>query len=269
MVNCARKYSLLVFALLFMASCSEYTKVQKSHDSELKYATARKYFDQKNYGKALTLLNDVEPFFRGRDKAEYITYYMAYSHYYEKDFYMAAHYFKNYTRLYPSGKLAEECYYMSAYSLFLDSPYYKLDQTSAIDAMKEMQLFINYYPRSSRIEEANRIIDQLREKLAHKDFEIARLYYKRDMYSASAIAFANVAKDFPETKYREEALFMVVKSYYYYANHSIASKQGERYEKVLEAFEKFERSYPDSPFLEDAQKFRKNSLKKLNLEQNS
>ena len=46
-----------------------------------------------------------------------------------------------------------------------------LDQTNTYDALKELQLFINTYPNSSRIPECNDLIDKLRTKLEYKDYQ--------------------------------------------------------------------------------------------------
>lgn len=57
---------------------------------------------------------------------------------------------------------------MAAYCKFLDSPAYNLDQESTYDAIKELQLFVNRYPNSDRVEECNKYLDILRDKLEKK-----------------------------------------------------------------------------------------------------
>ena len=51
--------ALVVLAGVTAASCSGYSKVLKSNDSNLKYQTAIEYTDKGKYNKALTLFQDV------------------------------------------------------------------------------------------------------------------------------------------------------------------------------------------------------------------
>jgi outer membrane protein assembly factor BamD len=110
-------------------------------------------------------------------------------------------------------------------------------------------LFINYYPRSARVQEANDFIDALRLQLARKAYELAHNYYRRSLYLSASISFKNVIKDFPETRFREEAMYMNVKSLYFYAHHSINERQAERYLNTIEAYEQLERAFPESQYL--------------------
>jgi outer membrane protein assembly factor BamD len=144
---------------------------------------------------------------------------------------------------------------MSAYCKYLDSPTYTLDQTSTHEALKELQIFINFYPKSDRVAEANKLIDALRLKLIEKAYEIAKLYYKTESYNAAQIAFTNILKDFPETSYREEIMFNIVKSSYYYAKNSIDSKKQERYKTVIDAYNSLINTFPDTKFKKDATNF--------------
>jgi outer membrane protein assembly factor BamD len=236
--------------MILLSACNkEYRQIQKSRDTDVKYAYAMRMFEEGRYSRALSMFEDIQNFMRGRENFETMTYTMAYAYYRSGDFFMAAHVFQNYTRLYPNSEKTEECFFMAAYCMMLDVPYYKLDQTNAYNAIKQFQLFINYYPESSKVKESNEFIDVLRLQLARKAFELANNYFRRQLYISASISFKNVIKDFSETKYREEAMFMNVRALYYYAHHSIREKQVERYQNTIEAYEQLERAYPESQYL--------------------
>jgi outer membrane protein assembly factor BamD len=141
---------------------------------------------------------------------------------------------------------------MNAYCYFLDSPISSLDQTNTYTAVKELQLFINLYPSSTRVEEANKLIDQLRAKLQRKDLDIANLYLKMKLYEAAIASYKNILKDYPDTEYKEEILFSILKSYYNYANYSIAVKQAERYQSALDSFNELVFQFPETQYLKAA-----------------
>jgi outer membrane protein assembly factor BamD len=194
---------------------------------------------------------------------EEIYYYYAYCYYHQQDYIVASYYFKRYAKSFPTGERAEECMFMSAYSYYLDSPRYSLDQTNTHEAIKELQLFIDLFPTSDRIDNCNDLIDELRGKLEKKDFEIAKLYLRTGYYKAAIKAFNNILKEYPDTENKEEVLFYIVKSYYNYALNSIEAKQEERYQAAIEAYNDFIYLYPESEFSKEADNLNKSAYKQI------
>jgi outer membrane protein assembly factor BamD len=229
-----------------LSSCSKYSKVQKSQDFQYKYQKALEYYDREDYFRAMSIFDQVMPFFRGTEEAEKIAYKYAYAYYYQKEYLMASYHFNRFANTYPRNEKAEECAFMSAYCKYKESPNYKLDQTNTYDAIKELQLFLNKFPSSNRLDTCNSLIDELRYKLQHKDFEIARLYLKMEKYNSSIAAFENLLKEYPDTKFKEDALFYSIKAYYFYASKSVKSKRLERYQEAVDIYKEFTRLYPES-----------------------
>ncbi|MDR4987390.1 MAG: outer membrane protein assembly factor BamD [Bacteroidales bacterium] len=244
----------MFFLILMMSACSQYQRLLKSDDYELKYATAIEYYEEGNYGRAIALLMDVIPLYRGTAEAERINYYFAMAHFKMGDYTLASHYFKTFANAFPRSEHAEEFLYLSAYCLYLESPRYSLDQTNTLQAIRELQAFINRFPYSERVEDANELIDELRYKLEKKRFETGKLYLNISDYVAAATSFEAFIRDYPDTRYREEATFLIIKAYFEFAYNSIPQRQEERYEKVINAFNTFQRRYPDSRFMRDARR---------------
>jgi outer membrane protein assembly factor BamD len=245
MENTGIKYWFLgVLMLAVLASCGEYNRLLKSTDYEKKYNAAISYYDKKEYTKALALLEELVSIYRGTNKAEKIMYYYAYSTYAVGDYLLAGYHFNNFVRTFPASDKVEECAFMYAYCYYLESPRYTLDQTDTKNAIKELQFFLNKYPESSRREECNKLIAALREKLEKKYYEIAKQYYFLDDYKAALVSFENLLKDYPDTKYREEVMFAIVKSNYLYASKSIESKKTERLKATIDAYNKFISYFP-------------------------
>ncbi len=243
----------IIFVLLVgLTSCNSYNKLLKSDNPEEKLKAAMEYYESGSYFRTLQLLESILASFRGTVQAEKIYYYYAYSHYHQGDYIVAAYHFQTLAKTLPNSQYAEEALYMSAYCKYLYSPDYNLDQSSTTEAIQEMQLFINRYPKSERVADANRIIDEMRGKLERKSFERAKLYVTLEEYQAAVIALQNVVRDFPGTQYTEESMFLVVKAWYLYALGSIESKQLERYEKAKEAYQDFISEYPISAFKNEA-----------------
>lgn len=256
-------YLLVIVALVQLTSCSKYQRLLKSTDNAKKLEMAIKYYEKHDYYRALQLFDDVIIVYRGKEQAEKIQYYYAYCYYGQTDYITASYHFKNFAKIYPNSKYSEECLYMSAYCKYLDSPSFTLDQTSTQEAIKELQLFINFYPKSQRVLEANKLIDDLRLKLTNKAFEIAKLYYKTESYNAAQIAFTNILKDFPETTYREEIMYYIVKSDYNYAKNSIDTKKQDRFKNVIEAYNNLIANFPQTKYKNEAEDYYKMALSNI------
>jgi outer membrane protein assembly factor BamD len=244
---------LAIFSLLVLfSSCSSYQKLLKSDDLQLKKDKAIEYYEKGDYQKSLTLITDIIPAYRGTADAENLNYYYAMAHYKLKDYIMAAHYFKTFTQGFPRSEHVEEFLFLSAYCKYLLSPRPTLDQTETRDAINELQAFINRFPQSEKVAEANELIDELRDKLETKAFNTAMLYFNLMDYEAAVTSFNNVIRDYPDTEYREESLFYIIRSHFLFAENSIVFRQLERYKNVVDAHDKLIRRFPESKYLSDA-----------------
>lgn len=250
-------------AVILLVGCGKHQKLIKSTDNDAKYAAALDYYEKNDYYRALQLFQQLINFYQGTDKAEKMQFYYAYCYYHQKDFVLASYYFKRFVTNYPRSPLSEEAMYMNAYCYFLDSPVSSLDQTNTYTAIKELQLFIDLYSDSERVSEANKLIDQLRAKLQRKDLDIANQYLKMRYYEAAITSYNSVLKDYPDTDYKEDILFAILKSNYYFAENSIYSKQSERYQSALDAYNELVFQYPETKYLKDARNMNRNLLERL------
>ncbi len=265
----SRLLALFILAGLISTSCDDYNKLLKSSNYELKLKRANEYFEKKNYIRASQLYEELIPFVKGTERSEGVYYNYTWSEYNLGDYILSQYHFKNYTRQFPNGSHVEECYYMNAYCYYLNSPNYKLDQTNTRSAIKEFQSFIDQFPESRRIDTSNILIDQLRGKIEHKDYEIIRQYYRLEDWKACITAAKNYLKEYPSSRYNEEMYYMIINSYYLLAVDSISSKKEERINSAIENYQKFVDLYPTSSYLSRAESIYKSSQKlKDNLSKN-
>ncbi len=237
--------------------------MMKSTDMEAKYDAAVKYYEKKDYYHALQLFEELISVYRGTSKAEQSYFYYTYCTYYVDDFTMAAYHFNNFVQSYPNSKHAEEMQYMYAYCFYLDSPIPSLDQTSTAEAIDKFQIFINKFPESTRVADANKMMDELRAKIEEKTFNNAKLYYRTSDYKAAVVAFANFQKDYPYSLYIEESMYLGLRASYEYASNSIDSKRVERLKASLEEYQKLVDNFSQSRYLRDAERIFENITKDL------
>lgn len=262
----------VLFALILVlaGSCSKFRQIQKSDDWKLKYEAAIKYYEKKDYYRATLLFDEILPIVRGSEESEKIQYYYAYCHFHQGDFILSAHYFKTFYETFSRSQYAEECIYMYAYSLYMQSPKSNLDQTSTRQAIASMQTFMNRFPSSKFREEAGKLIDEMQVKLEQKAFANTKLYFNLKAYrmeeylKAALISFDNFQNDFPDSKYNEEISYYEIEAQYLQADESVQSKKQERFNKTVEFYLSFIDAYPNSKFVKDAEDLYEKSIKALN-----
>lgn len=254
----------LVLLTLIMSSCGDYNKIVKSTDYEFKYKKAVEYYEEGEYVRAGTLFRELVNIYRGTSRADKIYYFFAKSMIGQKDYLMAGHYFKSLVKEFPASEYAEESQFMVGYCSYLLSPKPRLDQKVSQDAIDDLQLYINLYPFSERVDEANRLIDELEDKLVFKSYLSAKLYYDFEMYKASVVALANSLDKYPDSKYREELKYMLLKSKYLLAEKSVAEKKEKRYSNALDEYFSFVDEYPESKYKKEVDKFYAKASEVLN-----
>jgi len=254
---------IISLVIVLLGSCNRFSTLQKKGTPEEKYNASIAYYEKGDYYHALQLFDELIVLYRGTNKIERIYYYYAQSYYKQDDYILASYHFKYFAKTYPRSPFAEECLYLSAYCKYKDSPKYSLDQSSTKAAIREMQIFINMYPDSPKVEEANKVIDELRLKLIRKDFNAAKEYLKTEYYRAAIYSLNQHIKDYPSSPYHEECSFLIIKANYIYASKSVFSKQEERYNNTIAAYNDYLAKYPDGKYKKDADKYLHNSKKAI------
>ncbi len=250
-------WSVLVLGL--MGCKSQFERIRTSGDPQLLYKAGMQYYEEEEYQKAQTLFELIISSYRGRKEAEDLFFKYAYTYYHLESYILASYYFKNFSQTYTTSDKREEADFMMAYCNYKLSPVFRLDQSYTIQAIEEFQLFVNTYPNSERVEECNRLIDELRAKLEKKAFTESRLYFDLRQYQAAMHTFENLLRDFPETSRAEEVRYFIVRSSYLLAENSVLSKQGERYRRTIQLAEEFLEKYGNSDYRPEVEGFLKKS----------
>jgi outer membrane protein assembly factor BamD len=234
-------------------SCSEYDRVLKTDDANLKFEKAFKYYNKGLYVRASTLFEQLAPLTRGSRRADSVFFYQAMTQYKLNDYIIAGHFFNTFTTYFMNSKFLHEAAYMEAYCYYLQSPRPELDQTSTYQALDAFKLYMIRYPESPRIADCERILLELNEKLMEKSFLAAKMYYYIDDFKAAIVSFNECLLEFPDSKYREEIMFLLLKSKYELAVKSILAKQTERFQDTIDEYYSFITEFPQSKNKKDAE----------------
>ena len=264
-----KKYILVGFvAVLGLSSCGKFEKFRKSADLPTKYKAAVNYYKKKDFSKAGILFDEIMPLMKGDSTQELATFYQAYCDFNLGSYTLASSHFKKFAEVFSRSEFAEEAIYMSAFSLYKDSPNFNLDQTGTLAAINEIQSYLNNYPETKFKDDCTNIIKELRKKLEKKAYEKAKLYYKTSPFNiaslkSSVIEITNFQRDFPDSDYSEEMAYMKVLAQYDLAKSTIESKQKERYAEASKFYLDLIDKYPQSAYLKEGEKMYEMSNKEV------
>lgn len=253
-----------ITAALSLASCNDYTKLQKSADYGYKYEVAKQYYAQGQFNRANLFLQDVYTMMKGTDKGEESLFLLAMSNFRARSYDAAVAYFRKYYQTYPKGIYTEKAHYFCALALYNNTPEVKLDQTATFEAVTEFQTYLELYPASERAERVQAYIFALQDKLVEKEYLSAKLYFDLGSYfgncanggsnyQACIVTAENAIKDFPYTQRREDLAMLVLKAKFDLAAQSVDAKKEERYHDAIDEYYGFTNEYPESKYTKEAQ----------------
>lgn len=256
---------ILLVTLILATSCHGYEKLLKSTDFELKKTKAKEYYEAGKYVKSTELIEQILPRYRASESGEELTWIVAQSYYGMEQFDLAGSYFSGYVEQFGYGQHIEEATFMTALCDYNISPRAELDQENTKKAIEEFSVFIARYPLSSRVDECKKLMVELQERLVEKSYLSARLYYDMEQYKAAVTALSNSLKEFADTKYREEMMYLKLKSLYLFAEKSYDYKKKERYQATLDDYYSFMEEFPKSNYAKDVKRIFEDTSKNLNL----
>ncbi|WP_203256976.1 outer membrane protein assembly factor BamD [Hyunsoonleella ulvae] len=254
-------FSILVIACI-LSSCSEYQKILKSEDVALKFKMGDSLFQEGKYEKANRIFAQIVPKYKGKPQAQKLMYLYSKSFFEMKDYYVSGYQFERFVASYPKSEKREEAAFLSAKSYYMLSPRYSKDQKETKDAIEKLQEFINVYPNSQYVSEANVLVKELDFKLEKKAFEIAKQYNHISDFKASIKSFDNFIFQFPGSTLREDALFYRLDAAYKLAVNSVDFKRTaegivnlkkNRLEQAKEYFNAFKKAYAASKYIAEAE----------------
>lgn len=248
---------------LFLISCGNYNKLQKTNNYDYKYEAAKQYYFEGQYNRASLFLQDVIATFKGTNKGEESLFLSGMSSYKARNYNAAMSFFRKYYQSYPRGLYTEKAHFYCGMSLYRNIPEVKLDQSATYEAISEFQEFLELYPGSVLSAEVQEIIFKLQDRLVEKEYLSAKLYYDLGSYflncsnggsnyQACIVTAENAIKDFPYTSRREDFAILILRAKFELAAQSIESKKEERYHNAIDEYYGFTNEYPESKYMKEA-----------------
>ena len=206
----------------------------KSHN----YAVAEQYFD---------FVRTKYPFLDASKEAELR---LADTDFAREQYSGARDRYQNFAKLHPTHPRADYAAFRAAMSYYQEIPSdfflvprsYEKDQTAVRGALKSMADFIKNYPSSSYLPEAQKVLSEVRGRLAKHELHVADFYAHHGRWPAVAMRLESLVENYPGAGYDEDALFRL---------HEVYQRLNDP-QRAKEALRKVIDRFPGTPAAERA-----------------
>ncbi len=246
------------FAAL-LCGCSGVNALLKSGQPDKIYDKAVEYYEKEKWQRASTLFEGVQHYYAGTMREDSISFYNARSKFKGRDYDAASTLLDEFRRKFGRSAFIEDAEGMYALCFYYLAPGPTRDQTMTSQALIAVNEFMSRYPQSTRIEEFRQIDRELTERLHEKAYINAYTYYKIGRHKSAILALKNALKQYPESKRREEIMYLIVVSSYQLASNSIEDKQTDRYLQMLDSYLSFREEFPESKHLKELERMAKHA----------
>lgn len=129
--------------------------------------------------------------------------------------------YQNFVRLHPTHPKVDYAAYRAALThykdipsdLFILPPASEKDQQEVRAALNAMTDFLRTYPDSRYVEDAQKVLTEVKTRLAEHEIYVADFYRRRDRWPAVIGRLTTVAKNYPGTNYDEKVYFGLHEAY--------------------------------------------------------
>jgi outer membrane protein assembly factor BamD len=200
-------------------------------DAEDQYLLATEKFEDRKYIQAQLEYQKLIWNYPGSDLVDDAQYHLAESHRLLEDYPTAVVEYSRMLRSYSRSPFAPAAQYKLALCYYLQSLPSHLDQDFTHTAIRELKTFLDEHPQHEYAPEAQKLLLEARTKLAKKEYDNARLYYKMDAYDSAIIYIEELLAEYPDTKWADDAHYLIGECYREQGNWEDAL---EAYRQVLE-----------------------------------
>lgn len=252
-----------ILVLLFLTACGGSGRL-RYESAEQAFNLGMQEYERGRYERAAEFFRGALGYGRATQQAADAQYYLAWSHFNNRQYVLAASEFNRFAQMYRSDERAAEAEFHRSLSYYRQSPGFQLDQTESQRALADFQLFVTRYPDHEYVPRAEEKMVELRDKLAQKLYETAKLYERRRMNEAAALTFERVFDRYPDSSpWAERALIGAMENFISFADQSIEARQPERYELAIRNYERLVQLFPGSEYIPQAEQLRRQIVSRM------
>ena len=199
-----REILIICFLIFGILSCAS-TDNQELKSAEGIFNKAMALFNDEEYLEAKTTFDLIRLQYPASQYADDAQYYIAECHYRREEYIMSNYNFNMLRRYHPNSPFIKESFFKACMSNYYSAPQFDLDPKYTLDAIKSMSEFQAAYSSDSLAIVMDTYIQELRDRLAEREYETARLYKKLRSPASALIYYDVIINEYDDTKFFELA----------------------------------------------------------------
>lgn len=221
-----------LISFLILISCG-IPQVPEGANAKETFEFATKHYEDDNYEAAQLGFDRIKLQYPASIYADDAQYYLAEINFSQSKYILAAFNYSTLRRVYPRSDYARLALFKTAMSYYNLSPSFDRDQEYTLKAIKTFSEFQAEYPGDSLYNKAGEYIDELRNKLAYREFFTAGLYRKIRSSKSSLVYYQSVIDNYPDTDYLEDAYVGKIETLDYLGRKSEALREIKKYRDLF------------------------------------
>ena len=203
---------LILFCIsILLSSCG----ISNPFDDNIAYKTrfddGLAFFEEESYDKASQQFNIIVDRASHTDLGDDALFFLAESYFLNKDYDLALVEFEKLVSRMGFSPYIEKSRWRLCETLMLLSPNFYHDQESSKKAISQIQEFLDDFPNSEYSKDADKLINELRTRLAEKNMETGKLYVKLKAYDSAIVSYKIVVNEFYDTKFFNDANMEIIR----------------------------------------------------------
>tara|TARA_A200000113_G_C8857759_1_gene352323 strand:+ start:1202 stop:1945 length:744 start_codon:yes stop_codon:yes gene_type:complete len=205
------KNILFVFTFLSLLSCGATNIFDDNIPYKQRFDEGLEFFEKEKYNQSAQQFNIIVQRASHTDLGDDSLFFLAESYFLNKDYNLALIEFEKLVSRMGFSPYIEKSRWRICETLTFLSPNYFHDQDSSVKAITQIQDFIDDYPNSQYLNEADILLVTLRNRLAKKHMETGKLYIKLKAYDSAKQSYENVVNDYYDTKFYYDANLEIIR----------------------------------------------------------
>ena len=202
---------ILFYISILLSSCG----ISNPFDDNIAYKTrfddGLAFFEEEKYVKASQQFNIIVDRASHTDLGDDALFFLAESYFLNKDYDLALVEFEKLVSRMGFSPYIEKSRWRICETLMLLSPNFYHDQESSKKAIAQIQDFLDDFPNSEYSKDADKLINELRTRLAEKNMETGKLYVKLKAYDSAIVSYKIVVNEFYDTKFFNDANMEIIR----------------------------------------------------------
>lgn len=198
-----KKTAIVLSALLLavvLSGCSLLDYFKKSElpkaSPEGMYSSASQEYQQGNYKKARELFRRVKEEFPLHELAILAEIGIADSLYSEKEYPAARDMYSDFISMHPLDENIPYVLYQMGMCHYYQMESVDRDQTETVKARNEWEKLVSRYPQSKFSAMAEKMLREVKQRLAEREFYVGNFYFKQKKYEAALARFERIAGEY-------------------------------------------------------------------------